>query len=78
MMIFRAEIRNGLNLTAPNTTGEFPWGTTSALVTNRPLFAWENGNTQLMRILANGNVGVGMKNTDNPLYSPAEELFKVS
>ena len=59
MMIFRAEIRNGLNLTAPNTTGEFPWGTTSALVTNRPLFAWENGNTQLMRILANGNVGVG-------------------
>jgi hypothetical protein len=59
MMIFRAEIRNGLNLTAPNGTGEFPWGTTSALVTNRPLFAWENGNTQIMRILANGNVGVG-------------------
>lgn len=59
MMIFRAEIRNGLNLTAPNGTGEFPWGTTSALVVNRPLFAWENGNTQLMRILANGNTGVG-------------------
>ena len=59
MMIFRAELRDGLNLTAPNTTGEFPWGTTSALVINRPLFAWENGNTQIMRILANGNVGVG-------------------
>ena len=59
MMIFWAELRNGLNLTAPNTTGEFPWGTTSALVVNRPLFAWENGNTQLMRILANGNVGIG-------------------
>jgi hypothetical protein len=59
MMIFRAEIRNGLNLTAPNTNGEFPWGTTSAQVTNRPLFGWENGNTQIMRIIANGNVGIG-------------------
>lgn len=59
MMIFRAEIRNDLNQTAPNSTGQFPWGTTSALVANRPLFAWENGNTQIMRILANGNVGVG-------------------
>lgn len=58
MMIFRAEIRNALNLTAPNGSGDFPWGTTSANVVNRPLFAWENGSTQLMRILANGNVGI--------------------
>lgn len=57
--IFRAEIRNGLNLGAPNGNGVFPWGTTASNVVNRPLFAWENGNTQLMRILANGNVGIG-------------------
>lgn len=59
IMIFRAEIRNSLNLTAPNGSGNFPWGTTFLNVVNRPLFAWENGNTQLMRILANGNVGIG-------------------
>lgn len=59
IMIFRAELRNSLNLTAPNGSGNFPWGTTSANVVNRPLFAWENGATQLMRILANGNVGIG-------------------
>lgn len=59
MMIYRAEIRNGLNLGAPNGSGDFPWGTTASNVVNRPLFAWENGNTQLMRILANGNVGIG-------------------
>lgn len=56
--IFRAEIRNGLNLGAPSGS-VFPWGTTASNVINRPLFAWENGNTQLMRILANGNVGIG-------------------
>ena len=59
MMIYRAEIRNSLNLGAPNGSGDFPWGTTASNVVNRPLFAWENGNTQLMRILANGNVGIG-------------------
>ena len=59
MMIYRAEIRNGLNLTAPSGGVDFPWGTAASNVVNRPLFAWENGNTQLMRILANGNVGIG-------------------
>ena len=58
MMIYRAEIRNNLNLTA-GPSGNFPWGTTASNVVNRPLFAWENGNTQLMRILANGFVGIG-------------------
>jgi len=58
MMIYRAEIRNNLNLTA-GPSGDFPWGTTASNVVNRPLFAWENGNTQLMRILANGFVGIG-------------------
>jgi hypothetical protein len=57
--IFRAEIRNGLNLGAPNGNGVFPWGTTASNVVNRPLFAWENGNTQIMRIAANGNVTIG-------------------
>jgi hypothetical protein len=58
MMIYRAEIRNNLNLTA-GPSGDFPWGLTASNVVNRPLFAWENGNTQLMRILANGFVGIG-------------------
>jgi hypothetical protein len=58
MMIYRAEIRDNLNLSA-GPTGDFPWGTTAANVVNRPLFAWENGNTQLMRMLANGFLGIG-------------------
>lgn len=62
IMIFRTEIRNNLNYIAP-TGGSFPWGTTGSNIVNRPLFAWENGNTQLMRILANGNVGI---NTTTP------------
>ncbi len=58
LMIFRAEIRNQLNLSAPNEA-PFPWGSSPANVANRPLFAWENGNTQLMRIAANGNITIG-------------------
>jgi hypothetical protein len=58
MMIYRAEIRNNLNLIA-GPSGDFPWGTTASNVVNRPLFAWENGNTQLMRMLANGFLGIG-------------------
>lgn len=58
MMIYRAEIRDNLNLTA-GPTGDFPWGTNPSNVVNRPLFAWENGSTQLMRILANGYLGIG-------------------
>ncbi len=62
MHIFRAELRNNLNLGAPNNNGVFPWGITSQNVSNRPLFAWENGDIQLMRILANGNIGIGIIN----------------
>src|SRR5690554_680242 len=62
IMIFRTEIRNNLNYIAP-IGGSFPWGTTASNILYRPLFAWENGNTQLMRILANGNVGI---NTTTP------------
>ena len=58
MMIFRTEIRNNLNTVAP-VGGSFPWGLTASNVANRPVFGWENGNTQLMRILANGFVGIG-------------------
>jgi hypothetical protein len=57
LMIFRAELRDNLNFNAP-IGGSFPWGTVSSNVVNRPLFAWENGNTQLMRILSNGYVGI--------------------
>jgi hypothetical protein len=59
MMIFRAELRNQLAL----NLGEgiyYPWGTSASNVVNRPLFAWENGNTQLMRIAASGKVGIGL------------------
>lgn len=58
IMIFRAELRNSLNLTAPNEI-YYPWGSTASNVSVRPLFAWENGNTQLMRIAANGNITIG-------------------
>lgn len=58
MMIFRTEIRNNLNPTAP-IGGQFPWGTTANDVTTRPLFGWENGNTQLMRMMPNGFLGIG-------------------
>lgn len=58
LMIFRTELRNSLNLTAPNEV-YYPWGSTAANVAVRPLFAWENGNTQLMRIASNGNVTIG-------------------
>lgn len=58
IMIFRAELRNQLNLTAPNEA-YFPWGVVANNVVNRPLFAWENGNTQIMRMAANGNVTIG-------------------
>ena len=58
LMVFRAETRNSLNLTAPNEVA-YPWGSTGANLINRPLFAWENGNTQLMRIAANGNITIG-------------------
>lgn len=66
MHIFRAEIRNNLNLGAPNAAGVFPWGSSRQNVSNRPLFAWENGDTQLMRILANGFIGI---NTISPTAS---------
>jgi len=58
VMVFRTELRNSLNLAAP-TEIYYPWGSTAANVAVRPLFAWENGNTQLMRIAANGNVTIG-------------------
>lgn len=59
LMIFRTELRSALNLNAPTEGNTFPWGTVAANVATRPLFAWENGNTQLMRIAANGNVTIG-------------------
>ena len=62
LMMFRAEIRNNLNYIAP-TNNSFPWGLGGSNVSIRPLFGWENGNTQLMRILANGFVGI---NTTSP------------
>lgn len=59
LMIFRTELRSALNLNAPTEGNTFPWGIVAANVGTRPLFAWENGNTQLMRIAANGNVTIG-------------------
>lgn len=59
LMIFRTELRNQLSLVAPFDEVPFPWGSSVANVLTRPLFAWENGNTQLMRIAANGNITIG-------------------
>ncbi|CAM3451880.1 Peptidase S74 domain-containing protein [Flavobacterium longum] len=59
LMIFRSEIRNNINLGAPNGVSTFPWGASGNNVVNRPLFGWENGDTQLMRIMANGFIGIG-------------------
>lgn len=57
LMVFRADIRNSLNLNAPDNY-YFPWGEQFSQVKNRPIFGWENGDNQVMRILANGNMGV--------------------
>ncbi|WP_159800490.1 hypothetical protein [Flavobacterium sp. MK4S-17] len=58
IMVFRSELRNSINLNAPQGT-VFPWGNSAADVSVRPVFAWENGNTRLMTISANGNLGLG-------------------
>ena len=75
MMIFRAEIRNSLNLIAPQNAS-FPWGISGSNVSNRPLFGWENGNTQLMRILANGFVGIGTTNPTAQFHTTAAVRFE--
>lgn len=75
MMIFRAEIRNNLNLIAP-TNASFPWGVTASNVANRPLFGWENGNMQLMRILANGFVGIGTVSPTAQFHTTAAVRFE--
>ena len=71
LMIFRTELRNNLNLNAPSGS-TFPWGTTKSNVQIRPLFGWENGNTQLMRILSNGNVGIGVTDPTARLHTTGE------
>jgi hypothetical protein len=58
VMMFRTEIRSQLNNNAPNNYA-FPWGSASADIANRPSFAWENGNNQLMTLRANGYLGLG-------------------
>ncbi|MBK9256816.1 MAG: tail fiber domain-containing protein [Saprospiraceae bacterium] len=76
LLIFRAEIRNSLNLTAPNSKGNFPWGTIGTNVINRPLYAWENGDTQIMRMLANGNVGIGTIQPTSRLHTYGTVRFE--
>lgn len=75
LMIFRAELRNGLNLNAP-TGGTFPWGTNATNVVNRPVFAWENGNTQLMTLRANGNLGLGTTTASARLHTVGTVRFQ--
>jgi len=58
IMVFRSELRNSINLSAPQNS-TFPWGISAADVVTRPVFAWENGNTQLMTMRANGFLGLG-------------------
>ncbi len=67
LMKFRVELRNAINLNAPSG-GTFPWGTVKSNVVNRPAFAWENGNTQLMTLRANGNLGLGTTNPQEKLH----------
>lgn len=62
LMIFRSDIRNSINLNAPNSNSIFPWGNIFNNVMNRPLFSWENGDSQLMVMNANGNIGIGGSN----------------
>ena len=62
VMMFRAEVRNHINLNAPSGS-MFPWGDIGEPFYKRLLFAWENSDNRIMTILANGNVGI---NTPNP------------
>jgi hypothetical protein len=75
MMIFRTEIRNSLNFDAPNG-GTFPWGIVKNDVINRPLFGWENGNTQLMRLMSNGYLGLGTVNPSALLHTVGSIRFQ--
>ncbi|MBC8756460.1 tail fiber domain-containing protein [Kordia sp. YSTF-M3] len=75
LMIFRAELRNNINLNAPSG-GSFPWGTSASNVVNRPVFAWENGNTQLMTLRANGNLGLGTTTPSARLHTNGAVRFQ--
>jgi len=75
IMIFRTEIRNNLNYIAP-VGGSFPWGTAAANVSNRPLFGWENGNTQLMRMMANGFLGIATTSPTALLHTNGTVRFE--
>jgi hypothetical protein len=67
IMVFRSELRNSLNLTAPNGTSSFPWGASGTSVLNRPLFSWQNGSSIKMLMSANGNLGIGTTTPDQKL-----------
>ncbi len=75
LMVFRAELRNAVNLNAPSG-GTFPWGTSAKNVVNRPVFAWENGNTQLMTLRANGNLGLGTTSPTAKLHTNGSVRFQ--
>lgn len=76
LMTFRAELRDALNLNAPNG-GTFPWGTSGSNVVNRPLFGWYNGlNTQLMTLAANGNFGLGITSPTARLHTNGTVRFQ--
>ncbi len=75
LMMFRAELRNGINLNAPSG-GTFPWGTSASNVVNRPVFGWENGNSRLMTLRANGNLGVGTSTPSARLHTNGTLRFQ--
>ncbi|MBY8963548.1 hypothetical protein KJK34_12365 [Flavobacterium sp. D11R37] len=75
LMMFRTEIRNNLNLNAP-AGGSFPWGINGQNVVNRPLFGWENGNTRLMTMQANGFLGIGTETPTALLHTIGSVRFQ--
>lgn len=79
LMLFSTEIRNNINLDAPNGS-EYPWGNGSdglaMPIINRPLFAFDNAYTRVMTIASNNSVGIGTSTPTAKLHTVGNLRFE--